>query len=57
MATVSRKARRAGAALATSAVMRMCSPRRNATTAPKLASQRNNSDAASSLQTSGDLKT
>ena len=38
---------------ATSAVMRMCSPRRNATTAPSIASHRNRIEASSSDQISG----
>ena len=33
--------------------MRMCSPRRNATTAPSIASQRNRMEASSSDQISG----
>ena len=37
--------------------MRMCSPRRNATTAPSMASQRNRIEASSSDQTSGWWKT
>ncbi len=37
----------------TSAVIRMCSARRYAITAPSMASQMNSSDANSSVQTSG----
>ena len=39
------------------AVMRMCSPRRNATTAPSMASHRNRIEASSSDQTRGSWKT
>ncbi len=53
IATTSRNARTPGDAMPTSAVMRMCSPRRNATTAPSIASHRNRMDASSSDQTSG----
>ena len=53
MATVSKKARSLGEAFATSAVMRMCSPRRKATTAPRLTSHRKSSEATSSDHTSG----
>jgi hypothetical protein len=41
----------------TSAVVRMCVPRRSATAAPRLASQRNRIDASSSAQGMGLLKT
>ena len=37
----------------TTAVMRMCSPRRSAMTAPSITSQRNSNPATSSLQNSG----
>ena len=56
-ATVSRKARRGGEHIPTNAVMRMCSPRRKATTAPSIASHRNKMEASSSDQTSGRWKT
>ncbi len=52
-AAVSSCARRAGPTLLTKAVMRMCSPRRSATTAPSMDSHRNRMDASSSDQTSG----
>ena len=42
-----------GSIIPTNAVMRMCSLRRKATTAPRLASQRNSSEASSSDHTSG----
>ena len=51
--TRSRNARVDGLALATAAVMRMCSPRRNATPAPSIASHRNRIEASSSDQISG----
>ncbi|MDT4834424.1 hypothetical protein FQZ97_680600 [compost metagenome] len=53
VAAVSSCARRAGLMLLTSAVMRMCSPRRKATTAPSMDSHRNRMEASSSDQTSG----
>src|SRR4051812_15907445 len=53
MATTSRKARTGGETLPTRAVIRMCSPRWNATTAPSMASQRNSIEANSSDQTIG----
>ena len=43
----------AGFALATTAVIRMCSARRNATAAPSIASHRNRIDASSSDQING----
>ncbi len=56
-ATVSRKARRRGPLMATKAVMRMCSARRKATTAPSMASHRNRIEASSSDQTRGSRNT
>src|SRR5574337_283387 len=53
MATVSRKARMPGEAISTNAVMRMCSPRRRATTAPSIASHRISMEASSSDHTRG----
>ena len=47
----------AGDAMPTNAVMRMCSPRRSAITAPSIASHRNRIDASSSDQTSGVCRT
>src|SRR6266568_546769 len=45
-ATTSRKARDRGDSMPTIAVMRICSPRRNATTAPSMASHRNKIEAS-----------
>ena len=56
-ATVSRKARRRGPLMATKAVMRMCSARRKATTAPSMASHRNRIEASSSDQMMGSRNT
>ena len=53
IATTSRKARTEGETLPTRAVMRMCSPRWKATTAPSMASQRNSIEASSSDHTIG----
>ena len=53
IAITSRKARTPGDAMPTSAVIRICSPRRNAITAPSMASHRNSMDASSSDHTSG----
>src|SRR5664280_1308641 len=57
IATASSTARGCGESRPTSAVMRMCSPRRSAVTAPSIASQRKRMDASSSDQTSGRCKT
>ena len=56
-ATTSRKARTGGDSMPTTAVMRMCSARRNATTAPSIASHRNRIEASSSDQMIGLWKT
>ncbi|MNI57008.1 hypothetical protein D3C73_1120410 [compost metagenome] len=56
-AAVSNCARRAGLTLLTRAVIRMCSPRRKATTAPSIDSHRNRMEASSSDHTSGLWKT
>src|SRR5450830_1529034 len=48
-----RNERTIGGAIVTKVVIRMCSLRRKATTAPSIASQRNRIDASSSDQTSG----
>ncbi len=53
VATASMSALPPGLRRATMAVMRMCSPRRSATTEPNMASHRNRMDASSSDQTSG----
>ena len=50
---VEQRAARAGATPLTNAVMRMCSPRRSAITAPSIDSHRNRIDASSSDHTSG----
>ena len=47
----------AGESFPTTAVIRMCSPRRNATTAPSMASQRNRIAASSSDHSSGACRT
>ena len=52
-ATASSIARRSGGANLTSVVIRMCSPRRSAITAPSIASQMNSICASSSDQISG----
>ena len=57
VAKASRKALGPGASALTTAVMRMCTARRDAITAPSMASHRNRADASSSLQTSGDWNT
>jgi len=57
VATASINARLPGDRRATTAVMRMCSPRRSATTEPNIASQRNSMEASSSDQTSGSCNT
>jgi hypothetical protein len=56
-ASASKKGRNAGSAMPTTAVMRMCSALRWATTAPSIASQRNSIDANSSDQKIGLWKT
>lgn len=56
MAKVSNSARVSGRSRATKAVMRMCSPRRSATTAPSIDSHRNRIEASSSDHTSGAWK-
>ncbi len=53
----SAQARAAGRARLTNTVSRMCSPRRRATTAPSMASQRNIAEASSSDQVIGRRKT
>jgi hypothetical protein len=53
MASASSMARAEGSPFADSAVMRMCSPRRSATTAPSIDSHRNRIEASSSDHTSG----
>jgi hypothetical protein len=53
IASVSTSARRCGDRRLTKAVIRICSPRRNASTAPSIDSQRNRMPASSSDQTSG----
>ena len=55
--TVSTHARHCGRSALTKVVSRMCSPRRSAITAPSMASHRNSTDASSSDQVSGLLKT
>ncbi|MNV97711.1 hypothetical protein D3C71_1928690 [compost metagenome] len=57
MASASSRPRVCGLTLLTSAVMRMCSPRRRATTAPSIDSQRKKIEASSSDQTSGACST
>ena len=52
-AKASKKSRRLWGNRRTSAVIRICSPRRNAITAPSIASQRNRIEASSSDQVSG----
>ena len=56
-ANASKNARQRGEARATSVAMRMCSLRRNATTAPSIASHRNRIEASSSDQVNGLWKT
>src|SRR5207245_10193536 len=56
LARVSAQALARGPQRDTSAVVRMCEPRRSATAAPRLASQRNRIDASSSAQGIGLLK-
>ena len=53
IASTSKNARRRGLSCPTIAVIRMCSPRWNATTAPNIASHRNNIPASSSDQMIG----
>ncbi|MCY1223063.1 hypothetical protein D9M72_351720 [compost metagenome] len=53
IANASSMARVEGVTFCSSAVMRMCSPRRSATTAPSIESQRKRIDASSSDHTSG----
>ena len=56
-ARASSTARTSGRALATSVVIRMCSPRRSATTEPSIASQMNSICASSSDQIRAEFNT
>ena len=57
VASMSNVARVAAGSMPTTAVIRMCSSRRNAITAPSMASHKNKIEASSSDQTSGLSKT